>query len=152
MNAKSATALVICPYCEEPAVFLASSAEVYRGRDFGPLYICRRDGAWVGCHPGTTRALGRLANAELRKWKNEVHRVFDPVWQRRLKVKQAVDPKYTRAHARGGRYKKLGELLGIPKAEVHIGMFDVETCKRAIAIISSGALEQESETPQREAT
>lgn len=152
MSAQPATPLVMCPYCEQRAIFLRSSAEVYHGRDYGPIYICRGCQAWVGVHEGTTTPLGRMANKELRDWKIAVHRVFDPVWLRRLKSKQAVDPRYTRGMARGGRYKKLGELLGIPKAECHIGMFDVETCKRAIAIIQSGALEQESETPLREAT
>ena len=145
MNAQPATPLVICPYCEQRAIFLRSSAEVYQGRDFGPIYICRGCAAWVGCHHGTTNPLGRLANKELRTWKMAVHRVFDPIWQRRWESKRAVDPTYTRGMARGGRYKKLGQLLGIPKTDCHIGMFDVETCKRAIAIINSGALAQESE-------
>ncbi len=35
----------------------------------------------VGCHPGTKNSLGRLANAELRKWKSIAHRVFDPLWR-----------------------------------------------------------------------
>jgi hypothetical protein len=135
---------VICPYCARSAVFLESSEAVYQGRDFGPLYVCWPCGAWCGCHPGTTRPLGRLANAELRKWKMAVHRVFDPIWQRRWARRRLLDPKYSKAHARGGRYKKLAELLGIPKEECHIGLFDVERCKRAIEIINSGALEHEA--------
>lgn len=70
-----------------------------------------------------------------------MHHVFDPIWRRRYERKHALDPKYTKAHARGGRYKKLAELMGIPREECHIGAFDVERCKLAIAIIKSGALE-----------
>lgn len=68
----------ICPYCERPAEFLASSARVYHGRDYGPVWACLPCAAWVGCHKGTTQPLGRLANAELRKAKMAAHAAFDP--------------------------------------------------------------------------
>lgn len=135
------TTTIDCPYCHAPAKFLASSEVVYHGRDYGPIYICAPCKAWCGCHPGTTRPLGRLANKELRGWKMKVHAAFDPIWQARFERKHAVDPRYKKGMARGGRYRKLAELMGIPKEETHIGMFDVELCKRAIAICESGALD-----------
>jgi hypothetical protein len=46
--------------------------------------------------------------------------------------------------ARGGRYKKLAELMGISKKECHIGMFDVDQCRRVVEICSSGALQESS--------
>lgn len=134
---------VICSYCVHPAQFCASSAHLYGGRDFGPVWHCAPCRAWVGCHKGTTKPLGRLADSELRHWKMEVHRLFDPIWQRRLARKRALDPKYTKAHARGGRYKALALAMGIPQEECHVGMFDIDRCRQAIAIIKSGALEQE---------
>jgi hypothetical protein len=130
-----------CPYCSARARYLHSSAQLYNGRDFGPVWACLRCRAWVGCHKGTMIPLGRLADAHLRRWKRNVHAVFDPIWEARFHSKRASDPKYTKAHARGGRYKRLAELMGIPRAECHIGMFDAERCKQAIAIIESGALE-----------
>lgn len=131
----------LCPYCLRVSIFLESSARLYNGRDYGPVWACLPCRAWVGCHKGTTTPLGRLADRELRRWKMAVHAVFDPIWQARFQRKRALDPKYTKAHARGGRYKRLSELMGIPRKDCHIGMFDVERCKQAIAIIESGALE-----------
>lgn len=136
---------VTCPYCQRPAKFLPTSEALYHGRDYGPAYFCRKDDAWVGCHPGTTKPLGRLANAELRKWKQATHAAFDPVWKARFERKNAIDPKYKKGMARGGRYKRLAQLMGIPKAECHIGHFDVERCKLAIPICESGELAAEVE-------
>ncbi len=130
---------VVCPYCQGRAQ-LVSSKEVYNGRDYGPIYLCRPCDAWVGCHKGMTKPLGRLANAELRKWKIAAHDAFDPIWRRRWIRKHSEDPKYKKGMARGGRYKKLAELMGIPRAECHIGMFDVEQCRLTVEICQSGAL------------
>lgn len=130
-----------CDYCTRAAALVDSSI-VYHGRSYGPIYYCGPCQAWVGCHPNTTQPLGRLANAELRKWKQAVHAVFDPVWKRRLELKRKVDPAYTRAMARGGRYRELAVLMGIAREECHIGMFDVERCALAVKIIQSVALER----------
>ncbi len=126
---------VTCPYCSESAVF-TSSTEVYNGRDYGMIYLCRPCEAWVGVHRGTTIPLGRLADAELRRWKRAVHKVFDPIWHK------AVARGARKTTARNTSYKWLAFALNIPREECHIGMFDVETCKRAIEII-------ESATPKR---
>ncbi|HEY1900740.1 MAG TPA: zinc-finger-containing protein [Steroidobacteraceae bacterium] len=130
----------ICPYCTATAVYLPSSAQIYQGRDYGPVWCCNVCNAYVGCHPGTNRPLGRLANAELRKWKRAVHHVFDPIWRRRYELRVLDDPKYKVWMARGGRYKQLAQLLGIPVDQCHIGMFDVPMCKRAVEICQSGQL------------
>lgn len=130
---------VNCPYCGEEAA-LVNSREIYNGQDFGPVYLCRPCRAWVGCHKGTTKPLGRLANAELRSWKIKVHDVFDPIWRERWQRKHAADPRYKKGMARGGRYKKLAELMEITREECHIGMFDVEQCRLAVQICESGEL------------
>ena len=93
---------VICPYCRKPAKFMESSALIYHGRNYGPVYACMPCGAWVGCHPNTTRPLGRLANAELREMKMKTHAAFDPIWTARFERKHAIDPRYKKAMARGG--------------------------------------------------
>jgi hypothetical protein len=133
---------IACPYCEKPAVFQPSSAHVYHGRDYGPIYECAPCSAWVGCHPGTDTPLGRLANKELRQAKMAVHAAFDPIWKARYARKHATDPRYTKGMARGGRYKRLAELMGIPREECHIGMFDLAHCQAAIRICKSGELDQ----------
>lgn len=132
---------VICPYCTKPAVFHSSSAHVYHGRDYGPIYHCEPCEAWVGCHPNTETPLGRLADKALRQAKIKVHAVFDPIWKARWARKSGADSKYKKHMARGGRYKRLAELMGIPREECHIGMFDLERCEAAIRICQSGALE-----------
>lgn len=134
---------VICPYCKQPAKLVGGIA-IYRHRPdlhdkmFWSCELCK---AWVGCHPGTENPLGRLANAELRAWKQRAHAAFDPVWQARFERKSSADPKYTKGMARGGRYKALAQALGITKDECHIGMFDIDMCQRVVEICSAGKIE-----------
>jgi len=128
-----------CPYCQGE-VLLASSTEVYGGRDYGPIYLCRPCWAYVGCHPGTTKPLGRLANAELREWKKRAHAAFDPIWRERFARKNAIDPTYKKGMARGGRYKCLAELMGITRQECHIGMFDISQCQQVVELCAAGLL------------
>lgn len=109
-----------CPYCQKPVGFIKTSESVYR-KDYGPLYICRPCEAWVGCHPGTDKPLGRLADKDLRIWKRNAHAAFDPIWR---------EGKCTRKNA----YLWLSGQLGISVNECHIGMFDTETCKRVVEI------------------
>ena len=69
------------------------------------------------------KPLGRLADAELRKFKMKAHSFFDQVWQRGYKK-------------RSNAYSWLAEKMSIDKKDCHIGMFDVEKCKRVIEITS----------------
>lgn len=109
----------ICPYCGIATTFIDSSA-VY-GKSYGMIYACLPCGAYVGVHEGSTVALGRLANAELREWKKKAHASFDRIWKKG-KMK------------RGAAYKWLSENLKIPPEYTHIGMFSVDTCKKVIKI------------------
>ena len=109
-----------CPYCGGKTE-LIDSAEVYHGVSYGKMYICRPCNAYVGCYKNTDHALGRLANAELRKSKHIAYHYLDQIWKRRLLN-------------RSGTYKMLSEAMGIPKEYTHIGMFDNEQCKQAIEI------------------
>ena len=124
---------VTCPYCSQPAV-LTSSKEVYRGQDYGKIYLCRPCNAYVGVHEGTDRPLGRLANAELRKLKMAAHAAFDPIWK----------SKQTR---RSDAYRWLASKLGITMAECHIGMFDEDQCKKVVEFCKAN--QQADEGPVR---
>jgi hypothetical protein len=137
--------VVKCDYCQRPAKLVSGLVVYPHRRDLADkmFYLCVPCDAYVGCHMGTTFPFGRLANAELRKAKTAAHAAFDPIWQYRLSVKRKTDKSYTKGHARGGRYKKLGELMGIPGENCHIGMFDVEQCKKAVEICRSGAMEND---------
>lgn len=114
--------IVFCPYCEQRAKFVDS--KVIYGRSYGMVYYCKPCDAYVGVHKGTDKPLGRLANKELRRWKNAAHAAFDPVWQTgRMKRPQA--------------YKWLSEQMGYAPEKTHIGMFDVHECKRVIQICTA---------------
>lgn len=113
--------VVICPYCGRKAEFVDSS--IIYGKSYGMIYLCRQDVAYVGVHKGTTKPLGRLANAQLRFWKKQAHAAFDPLWQRGPFHKH-----------RNVAYDWLSQQMGIPREETHIGMFDIEQCKQVIRI------------------
>jgi hypothetical protein len=117
----------ICPYCNHAAK-LIDSIVIYRVRSYGMMWHCAPCDAYVGVHKDSKEhvPLGRLANAELRKWKMKAHAAFDPLWKEQgLKRKEA--------------YQKLADLLGIPVKETHIGMFDVDQCKRVIEVLGGRA-------------
>ena len=118
---------VFCPYCGKRAEFV-DSAEVYHGRSYGMIYLCRPCDAYVGCH-GNGKGdspKGRLANAELRRWKIAAHNAIDPLWKfgpfRGL---------------RNSAYAWLAEQMGLPKEKTHIGMFDVAECQQVIQICTT---------------
>jgi len=118
---------VLCPYCGAEAI-LVDSAEVYNGRSFGLIYLCRPCQAWVGVHKGTERPLGRLANKELREWKMRAHAAFDPMWK-----PASADPP-TRGQNRTAAYHWLAKQLGVLPEACHIGWFDVDQCRRVVEI------------------
>jgi len=116
---------LLCPYCWEKAKLVDGKAIYPHRPDLYSLnfYQCSPCGAYVGCHKtgDGKQPLGRLANAELRKAKSAAHAAFDPMWKDGKKK-------------RGSAYAWLADNLGIDKRDCHIGMFDVETCRRVVEI------------------
>lgn len=115
---------VQCPYCGQKAEYV-DSAEIY-GKSYGMVYLCRPCDAYVGVHNGTDTPLGRLANRDLRRWRNRAHAAFDPLWQQ---------GRYRRR--RNDAYAWLAGKMGLTKEETHIAMFDVEQCKQVIQIMNN---------------
>ena len=111
----------MCRYCGSPVVY-TSNAEIY-GKEYGTgkCYLCRNCRAFVGVHPGTDTPLGTLANEELREWRKEAHFWFDRIWK-----------KPTRITTRYNAYGYLAKKMGLPREETHIGMFEIEQCKKVI--------------------
>lgn len=113
---------VLCG-CGAVAV-LQSGADVYPHRP--DLYqkhfwVCMScPDSYVGCHPGTTEALGTPANAETRKARGRAHHYFDRLWK-------------TGGAKRTEAYAWLRIEMGLSKDKCHISMFDVEQCERAVA-------------------
>lgn len=107
----------LCPYCGNKTVYVDSS-EIY-GKSYGMIYLCRECDAYCGVHKNTDKALGRIANKELREAKKEAHEYFDKIWKLNLLT-------------RSGAYSWLSEKLSLPAEYTHIGMFSVKTCKDVV--------------------
>ena len=116
-----------CQHCGCEAS-LVTGREIYPHRPdlFHKSFWLCQCGAYVGTHPGTTNPLGRPSNADLRKAKSAAHAAFDPLWKRGDVGRKAA-------------YRWLGEQLGIPFPEVHIGWFDEATCRRVVEVCSDRA-------------
>jgi len=71
----------MCPYCGSPSRL--AEGRVIGRRD--PIWLCGAYPAcdsYVGCHPGSTRPLGSLANPQLREMRVTVHRRIDSLWRK----------------------------------------------------------------------
>lgn len=66
----------------------------------------------------------RMAKS-LKSYKNTVHLYLDGIW------KSGMYP----SRARTAMYSWLATQMGIPKAEAHISLFNIEQCKQAIKIL-----------------
>lgn len=114
---------VTCSYCGKDAELVAGNVVYPHRWDLTDkkFWRCVPCDARVGCHPGTTEPLGRLADGLLRRAKMDAHAAFDPIWKRMMM-------KRTEA------YGWLAKQMGIPEEDCHIGMFDLEQCNKAIQI------------------
>ena len=112
---------VVCPYCSATARKVFGSVIYPHRTDLYSkvFYLCKPCNAYVGCHPGTSNPLGRLANAELRRAKSAAHAAFDPLWRKG-------------AMSRSAAYSWLAESLTLKAKDCHIGMFDEELCQRTV--------------------
>jgi hypothetical protein len=129
----------LCGTCKTGAR-LTDGKEVYPYRldlHDRPIWKCDGCGGYVGCHPGTTKPLGTPADAALRKARGTLHdQRFDPIWKTAdscgLYTPEDNRARWTiRRRARDRLYQWLAAELDIPVERCHIGMFDLETCRRA---------------------
>ncbi|MDD5277700.1 MAG: zinc-finger-containing protein [Methylovulum sp.] len=120
---------------------LTNGAEVYPHRldlQAKPIWKCDSCGGYVGCHPGTTNPLGTPAGPELRAARSALHdRVVDPLWRSAHLNAAYKNSDLVRGRkdicraARSRVYEFLAARLHLTADECHVGMFDLETCKRA---------------------
>jgi hypothetical protein len=121
----------ICPYCGKSSVKTTGNA-IYphlprlAGKTFYQCVPCK---AWVGCHDGTDKPLGRLADAQLRRAKQDAHAAFDPIW------KTLVEAGMGKSAARSRAYAWLAKELGIERSACHIGEFDLTMCQEIVNIV-----------------
>jgi hypothetical protein len=122
----------LCPYCKDSTLFVSRS-EIYSRPEHGMIYLCRPCQAWVSVHKGTDKAMGRLANWQLRNWKKEAHKWFDPIAKSGLINK--IWPKHLKKTPRRKKaYIWLARQMSKDFKFTHIGMFDIEDCKEVVQI------------------
>ena len=115
-----------CPYCGSQ-VILKDASFIYntsKSKEYGKVWVCNnypKCDAYVGCHKGTDKPKGRLANPRLRCLKMEAHKQFDPLWKSGLMSRKEA-------------YMWLSNHLNISIEDCHIGMFDVKECQKTIHI------------------
>lgn len=116
---------------------------IFRPSDYGGFYGCstypKCDGL-VGAHKKTGAPLGLPAPQWLRQVRHELHLVFDDLWDNRSFVNKP---------SRSQTYDWLAEELGIENHECHIGMFDSETCARAIEIVEKRLESKETDEQKK---
>lgn len=128
------TRQVVCPYCQADAK-LVTGQKIYPDPRKAflwkkKLWECEPCKAWVGCHQDTDKPFGRLADADLRYWKQLAHAKFDPIWQARM-----VASGLSRYRCRDWLYKWLAAAMNLPADQCHIGEFDIDQCKLAIRLL-----------------
>lgn len=122
--------IVKCTYCGQPAVLVQGSA-IYTNA--GPIlsrkwfWRCDPCDAHVGTH-SDGKALGKLANKELRAARVTAHASFDRLW------------KYNHM-TRSDAYKWLSEIMGLPPEQTHIALFGPVQCKH-VTLMANAKLEE----------
>lgn len=122
-----------CQYCGS-ASKCVDSAVIYNGRSFGWVWTCARYpacDAYVGCHPGTKKPLGILADKTLRAAKNAAHEAFDALWRAKMTREGC-----SKREARTKGYLWLSAALNLPPEKCHIGMFTEDLCRAVVAACS----------------
>lgn len=112
----------VCNICGGRVVFIENKQIYGKSRGSGYCYFCTKCHAYVGTHKNKPRkALGILANREMRLWKRRCHGVFDVLWQNNKE--------------RNFLYNKLAKALDIPAEDCHFGYFDVGMLQKAYDIV-----------------
>ena len=114
----------ICRYCGGvvrlvPARKIYGATTARLGLAGEKLSLCQTCIARVGCHKGTDRPLGNVANEVLRLKRRETHQVFDAFWQ-------------SNGMSRTRAYKWLAGRMELPEKDAHIGGFEMDQCQRVI--------------------
>lgn len=116
----------ICRYCGG-VIRLVPASSIYGkstdrlGMRDEKIYQCQNCNARVGCHKGTRRPLGKVANEVLRLKRVETHQIFDAFWRQRNMSRTAA-------------YKWLAAEMELPAGQVHIGGFEMDQCQRVIEL------------------
>lgn len=111
-----------CNICQGQ-VKLIDNYQIY-GKSYGSgkAYKCCKCGAYVGTHINQPRkALGVLANEQMRKGKQICHQLFDRHWNNALQ--------------RTSAYKRLARQMNIAQEDCHFGYFNLDQLRIAYKIL-----------------
>ncbi|AOY94502.1 hypothetical protein BKK79_21390 [Cupriavidus sp. USMAA2-4] len=125
----------VCDFCGAKAVLMQPGESAYPYRDdHGPLWVCTPCEAWIGTYPRSKRhvPLGRLANAELRQAKSELHQALEPLVAAKMRRDGC---RAFEARAKGIRW--LAAQLGLADTSGSIHAFDAAQCRQAIGLIGA---------------
>lgn len=117
-----------CPMCGASAR-LVNSKQIY-GKYFGLMWVCENYpecNCYVGCHMGTTKPLGNLANKATRKARMRAHSVFDKLW------KDGIMPRKI-------AYEEAAYLMG--KYPFHIGELSEQECNKFINLVEKRLIKE----------
>lgn len=118
-----------CPYCGG-RVNYASNGIIY-GRPFGDgfVYVCANFpecDSYVGAHGDKAdksqryKPFGTLANKPLREIRRSVHAMIDPYHRLKIMKRREI-------------YRVIAGLLKLPASKTHVGMLDVDQCKKVLS-------------------
>lgn len=119
-----------CDRCGAPGVKLINNEEIY-GRSYGDwpyAYHCSSCGAYVGLHPGTDLPLGTMADTATRRARQQKQRFL-----------VLIETKF--GGDRAAAYTWLAQQMGIDARECHFGLFSIEQCRQALAIVQAAEVE-----------
>lgn len=117
---------VRCPICKDLMVLRRTDRFTYSNGDSRLFYGCRNFPeckSTHGAHPDG-KPLGIPADRETKRWRMKAHESFDKLWK-------------SHGLTRGESYKVLQKMMGMTEGEAHIGRFNIEQCKRLIALADS---------------
>lgn len=130
----------VCSKCGQRAK-LVSSVEIYgdNSPSLGYFYLCKCTPEWcyVGCYPNSTKPLGTLADAKLRKLRQQLHTVFSQWWKIPLSSRPCASDKY-KVKLKSKAHAALAKNMLINKADCSVALFNEEQCLVALDIVYRG--------------
>jgi hypothetical protein len=122
-----------CDYCGGKAQLSRVGDDSYPYReDHGVLWICRACDAWIGTYARSRRniPLGRLANAELRQAKAQLHAALEPLVTAKMRRDGC---NAFEARAKGLRW--IVAQMGLGEHHANIHALDANQCRQALDVI-----------------
>ena len=119
---KAKSAAPRCPYCGKPAKLISAAGILPPQSKVSKVYACGdypECDVYVCVHPGTDVAMGTLADAKLRRLRQEAHRCFDRLYKDGLMSKTDA-------------YAWLADRTWLPRQQAHIGCFGEYHCQLVI--------------------